>query len=226
MKTVSTGVSQPVTQKGFTLIELLVVIAIIAILAAILFPAFARARENARRASCSSNQKQLGLAIMQYTQDYDEKYPPMYSNPPVSYWSMKIQPYTKSAQVFDCPSTGRHSTADTGGLLFDYGYNTIIHELDGILGTAMSAIAKPAETVTLSDSGGAPRSNPRGLSIGAYDTADQWTAYRHLETANVLFADGHVKAMRPGDLERKSTDGLEDGVAVTGDNLFILWNKY
>ena len=63
-------------RRAFTLIELLVVIAIIAILAAILFPVFARARENARRASCMSNMKQIGLGIMQYTQDYDETYPP------------------------------------------------------------------------------------------------------------------------------------------------------
>jgi prepilin-type N-terminal cleavage/methylation domain-containing protein len=62
-------------RTGFTLIELLVVIAIIAILAAILFPVFARARENARRASCQSNLKQIGLAVYQYTQDYDEKCP-------------------------------------------------------------------------------------------------------------------------------------------------------
>lgn len=66
------------TRRGFTLIELLVVIAIIAILAAILFPAFARARENARRTSCLSNLKQIGIGIMQYTQDYDERYPTNY----------------------------------------------------------------------------------------------------------------------------------------------------
>jgi len=66
-------------KSAFTLIELLVVIAIISILAAILFPVFGRARENARRASCMSNLKQIGLAIMQYTQDYDEKYPYMSS---------------------------------------------------------------------------------------------------------------------------------------------------
>lgn len=67
--------------SGFTLIELLVVIAIIAILAAILFPVFARARENARRASCMSNLKQVSLAIMQYTQDYDERYPRVLQSP-------------------------------------------------------------------------------------------------------------------------------------------------
>ena len=66
-------------QRGFTLIELLVVIAIIAILAAILFPVFARARENARRASCLSNAKQILLGAMQYSQDYDEKYNPEYN---------------------------------------------------------------------------------------------------------------------------------------------------
>src|SRR5687767_6194063 len=68
----------PFRKSGFTLIELLVVIAIIAILAAILFPVFARARENARRASCQSNLKQVGLGFVQYTQDYDERYPMLF----------------------------------------------------------------------------------------------------------------------------------------------------
>ena len=104
-------------RSAFTLIELLVVIAIIAILAAILFPVFARARENARRASCQSNLKQIGLGIMQYTQDYDETYP-LYEvggNPSTDYpyldgngvsvdWSLAVQPYTKSMQVLACPS--------------------------------------------------------------------------------------------------------------------------
>jgi prepilin-type N-terminal cleavage/methylation domain-containing protein/prepilin-type processing-associated H-X9-DG protein len=98
-------------KSGFTLIELLVVIAIIAILAAILFPVFGRARENARRASCQSNMKQIGLGILQYTQDYDEKYPQAYwykndSNGNDGYvqWSGMIQPYVKSEQLFVCPS--------------------------------------------------------------------------------------------------------------------------
>ena len=97
--------------KGFTLIELLVVIAIIAILAAILFPVFARARENARRSSCQSNLKQIGLGILQYQQDYDESMPLTNvggdsSDPSTnSYkWMDGIYPYTKSEQIFVCPS--------------------------------------------------------------------------------------------------------------------------
>src|SRR5262249_11511404 len=97
-------------QRAFTLIELLVVIAIIAILAAILFPVFAKARENARRTSCTSNLKQMGLGILQYTQDYDETFPlsvtastSTTSNPPVG-WADAIQPYVKNTQIYQCPS--------------------------------------------------------------------------------------------------------------------------
>src|ERR671917_195604 len=92
--------------RGFTLIELLIVIAIIAILASILFPVFARARENARRSSCMSNLKQIGLGIMQYTQDYDEAYPQIYAGgwAGTYRWTDSVQPYIKSTQVFNCPS--------------------------------------------------------------------------------------------------------------------------
>lgn len=104
--------------SGFTLIELLVVIAIISILAAILFPVFARARENARRSSCMSNLKQAGLALLQYVQDYDERIPfvsqtGVTETPPDGYtwytannwyWQQTIYPYYKTTQVFNCPS--------------------------------------------------------------------------------------------------------------------------
>ena len=92
--------------SAFTLIELLVVIAIIAILAAILFPVFARARENARRASCQSNLKQIGLAFEQYKNDYDQIWPAAdtYVNKQYIAWPTMIQPYIKSSQVFVCPS--------------------------------------------------------------------------------------------------------------------------
>ena len=111
----------PRTRSAFTLIELLVVIAIIAILAAILFPVFARARENARRASCQSNLKQIGLGIAQYTQDYDERLP--YREDRARGWSSMIYPYVKSAQIYKCPSDG--STASAGGTnpSMSYAYN-------------------------------------------------------------------------------------------------------
>src|SRR6476660_8145010 len=101
-------------QKGFTLIELLVVIAIIALLAAILFPVFARARENARKSACQNNLKQIGVGILQYTQDYDENYPPsrvsnvfaLGQGPnPQCPWQLTIHPYVKSVQIFRCPSS-------------------------------------------------------------------------------------------------------------------------
>jgi prepilin-type N-terminal cleavage/methylation domain-containing protein/prepilin-type processing-associated H-X9-DG protein len=144
----STTFTKPPGQKsdirrGFTLIELLVVIAIIAILAAILFPVFARARENARRASCQSNLKQLGLGLMQYVQDYDEMYPLVMHNINNSAnafqdaqnergWAYNIQPYLKSVQIFQCPSDSNplpnySLVTDSSGHLnngyTDYSYN-------------------------------------------------------------------------------------------------------
>ena len=138
-------------KSAFTLIELLVVIAIIAILAAILFPVFARARENARRASCQSNLKQIALAFKQYTQDYDERYPMKHwmtdtytgvapdgstctgggVDCPGTGWSVLIQPYLKSHQILQCPSESHRgsTSADATGQgatdvgFTDYAYN-------------------------------------------------------------------------------------------------------
>jgi prepilin-type N-terminal cleavage/methylation domain-containing protein/prepilin-type processing-associated H-X9-DG protein len=106
------------TRRGFTLIELLVVIAIIAILAAILFPVFAQAREKARSASCLSNTKQIGLATAMYTQDYDESMPPALQTSVTQLYNLcgikadvllntvydETYPYMKNAQILQCPS--------------------------------------------------------------------------------------------------------------------------
>jgi len=120
-------------KNAFTLIELLVVIAIIAILAAILFPVFARARENARRSSCQSNLKQIGLGLLQYSQDYDEKLVRLYIVTPdpnggiafggddfrSTHWMDSLQPYLKSTQIFDCPSDS-HPGGNNGTAKYVY----------------------------------------------------------------------------------------------------------
>jgi len=143
--------------KGFTLIELLVVIAIIAILAAILFPVFAQAREKARQISCLSNTKQLGLAFTQYEQDYDEKVPDG-ANPygGGNGWAGQIYPYTKSAKVYLCPDD---HTGDFGGSIpfniSSYGYNaqfTIVQDPAHIINADSITLARfnsPAKTVVL-----------------------------------------------------------------------------
>ncbi len=120
-------------RKGFTLIELLVVIAIIAILAAILFPVFARAREKARQTSCLSNVKELGLGMLMYVEDYDGMFPrTSYSeskiDPPGIFWASSILPYVKNYQVYVCPSDLRspgtlHYNNWTFPIRPIYGYN-------------------------------------------------------------------------------------------------------
>ena len=105
-------------KHGFTLIELLVVIAIIAILAAILFPVFASARDKARATTCSSNLRQLGIASQQYLQDFDNVYPGASSGNPV--WDTVLLPYTKSTAILFCPSdpmvrTNPRSYSTNGG---------------------------------------------------------------------------------------------------------------
>jgi len=148
-------------KRGFTLIELLVVIAIIAILAAILFPVFQKVRENARNASCQSNLKQLGLAVTQYVQDSDEKYPVGCDQNWQTNWATTAYPYVKSFGVFFCPDDSDNkmgpdpndggiygvglSYAANGMLRYDNAWN-----VDGVSGMAQDWMTSGGGRVTQS----------------------------------------------------------------------------
>lgn len=140
--------------RGFTLIELLVVIAIIAILAAILFPVFAKVREKARQTSCLSNEKQLGLAIVQYTEDYDEKFPGGYIGAygSVSGWASRVYPYVKSTGVYKCPDDSSMSQTLAGNAAtfypISYAMNSNL-DPDSHYGGTLSSLTAPASTVAL-----------------------------------------------------------------------------
>jgi len=175
--------------KGFTLIELLAVIAIISILSAILFPVFARARENARRASCLSNLKQIGLGIMMYTQDYDEKLVSYaYPNPTgtVIYgWQVALMPYVKNTQLFVCPGAYKISTNTSDGCdptfvsttktgAGSYGYNYIYlgnyHSGSPwyITDISLAAVDEPSQTVMVNEISGL-------AGLGATYPPSYWT---------------------------------------------------
>jgi len=144
-------------KRGFTLIELLVVIAIIAILAAILFPVFARAREKARQTSCLSNVKQISLAILMYTGDYDEALPYLYVSysqpPPRTGLAQLVQPYINNADVNNCPSSDGTVTEPISYLEHaSYGYNIALFMAGNPPAKRkLAQIKRPAEIVMMGD---------------------------------------------------------------------------
>ena len=190
-------------RRAFTLIELLVVIAIIALLAAILFPVFARARENARKSSCLSNVKSLGLGMKQYIQDYDDIFPPdgvAVAPATVSGWAYTLQPYLKSEQLLQCPSEPTKAPSEatlaqracsvTGGFT-DYYYNFNLG--DGK--TSDAQIERSASVLLFGDgvAGGASVSDYNRDKLSTTDVGP----VRHLQGANYAFVDGHVKWFNP-----------------------------
>ncbi len=211
--------------RGFTLIELLVVVAIIAILAAILFPVFARARENARRTSCISNLKQVGLGLLQYTQDYDERNTQAWygtdSGPSNALgagnrykWMDAIFPYIKSEQLFNCPShtlpvTIGTSTFDAyrfrdGRKWGSYAVNVTYYNeyVSPFQSLAISTWEAPSTTVYAVDGAGRfemawPSGNP-AINPGPPRSlpSPYMMIERHLDTCSVLFCDGHAKAQK------------------------------
>ncbi len=194
-------------ERGFTLIELLVVIAIIAILAAILFPVFARAREKAKQTSCLSNLKQLGLAMVMYAQDYDETHtrlsfgylysPPVPSEPAFNKrsdgrweytWPTTIYPYVNNTQIFRCPSTSYTNAGVAYGVpsnCFDR-HGNLAQLFARTTPLRTSELRQPAQTIMISEKYGG---NPQYILSGQYYVmrAD------HNEGGNVAFFDGHAK---------------------------------
>lgn len=219
--------------RGFTLIELLVVIAIIAILAAILFPVFARARERARATACLSNAKQIGLGLMQYMQDFDETYPTHLTKLGTTNvcWMQMVAPYIKNNQVYTCPSRSDIDYTGVYDLSVAYGMNYWMNSWYYPLGAPrlkMAAISRPAETVWIAETGNSVNSPGAGYNqsypscygavyvrsnaVYGFDvpTASGRLTDRHFGGLNVIWGDGHAKWIRRELLEN---DVHDDGVA-------------
>ncbi|MBC8137084.1 MAG: DUF1559 domain-containing protein [Fibrella sp.] len=222
-------------KRAFTLIELLVVIAIIAILAAILFPVFAQSREKARQTSCLSNEKQMGLAIMQYLQDHDDTYMAADHDATSPYtWFEPLQPYLKSRDVFRCPSLDKND--ETGlpvdsPLLASNGKEYTAYIINGLFShaTEEAKFKIPSEQVLVAE---------REKNINAFDyhaweeehaspvpqepeehgewEQDHIAKARHTGGANYLFADGHAKWHR---FEQTLRVGPEEFGMHNRDNL-------
>jgi prepilin-type N-terminal cleavage/methylation domain-containing protein/prepilin-type processing-associated H-X9-DG protein len=254
---------RPVRLSGFTLIELLVVIAIIAILASILFPVFAQAREKARQITCLSNFKEIGLAHMMYVQDYDEYYCPSEvslsggGNFTTGYdWTFVINPYIKNGKantnvaqgsrtiegyfggIYSCPSAVRPNQQAQFILradIFPVWYDNGVNFSSNASGPARSlaSVDAPADRIGMWEAGsngndfnvagpyypveswawysgyayqvgdflGATKDcdEPSGQEGGGFQSCNTLPRYRHSANTNVLFLDGHVKAMHKGD---------------------------
>ncbi len=204
------------TRRGFTLIELLVVIAIIAILAAILFPVFARAREAARKATCQSNLRQLGTATQMYVQDHDGLYF-QHDWATAHYWFGRVvggsvdrtqallYPYTRNFDIQKCPSfTARPEYGGaTAGYGYNYGYLTQNWSAPGV---SEAEIQRPAECIVFGDAAiykwwASPPAATESFGLFPPSSTIAYNSptsqFRHNGQTNVVFADGHVKSLAP-----------------------------
>ena len=228
------------SRRGFTLIELLVVIAVISILAALLFPVFARAREKARQESCASNLRQLGMAWPQYAQDNDEIVPgatdgaggagitggwvyyTVFGSPPPAKFDVSqgsLYPYVKSKDVFVCPDDAQ---AKTSGLSYAVNSCTVDRGSDATPlpqprpGKTLAAFDAPAAFLLLGEEAADESDHRTGSTNDGYLSLffDDAVSVRHTDGSNVSFLDGHVKWYKfPADVGNPSPRGANDVIS-------------
>lgn len=219
-------------KRGFTLIELLVVIAIIAILAAILFPVFARAREAARKTACLNNLKQLGTGVMMYAQDYDETVPStnfatmgstqIWANYNWSYIWVILDPYLKNQGILACPSATKNMVGPAPQINVSYGYNEYLYDQSrgynslaalgnnpyGVASLAMIADSRQHGIFNDWDPGVTPNAQyPQRNALARLALANNSTS-RH-EGANIVYADGHAKFSALGAIVCPANQGAQ-----------------
>jgi prepilin-type N-terminal cleavage/methylation domain-containing protein/prepilin-type processing-associated H-X9-DG protein len=202
-----------VSRRGFTLMELLVVMAVMVILAGLLFPVMAAARDRARKTTCLSNLRQIAAAQALYLQDYDERFPHwLQDNPaspdptaPYSYWTERFQPYIRSEAAFHDPGFSRIPWPVSGLKLADYSLMTWGPGGKGSWGDpywcwpgpslTLAQVVRPSETCSVAD---------------GYTTTQEtqaWSLTRHGLGLNVAFVDGHARWLPHTDRRRRETDG-------------------
>ncbi len=209
-------------RRGFTLIELLVVIAIIAILAALLFPVFMRAKESANMSNCSSNERQLGLAMQSYAEDWDNSFPMAWwqSRPPTKKFGLWIRlylddllPYVKNYKIFLCGARQKMCAsweASRGEYDWSYTANPYLNGMNGKAWTQMSQIRNPSQKIILAewingyvtiDFNRLDWTTRRGVAPGAISVTTDNDLLPvntlHYGRPNWLFADGHVRSLTP-----------------------------
>jgi prepilin-type N-terminal cleavage/methylation domain-containing protein/prepilin-type processing-associated H-X9-DG protein len=238
--------------RAFTLIELLVVIAIIAILAAILFPVFAKAREKARQTSCLSNEKQIMLGTMQYSQDYDEINPYVYGQAGSSNWMQLIYPYVKNTGIFKCPSDsysrGTNEKDANGnnlpGAPIPVSYSEVLIWGDwggtfSFSNSTLASITSPSSTIAIAERWNGYHMYDPGWAADVACTPDDghgeftpsnatglFSAAAHTGGSNYGFADGHAKwLMFDQTMKQQGSEPVYNDPRYTGINGWIVANE-